>query len=136
MSHLLWDPSRWTDSTQGKSPAAGQPPPAAVADAGVAARHCRGNGSRAVGRVTIVADPVGPTVNATASAAADDGFAKSATQTLHATGGVVKVGRGGPRCTCVPVRPGVLLPLYTMWCKHKKPSIIYEALFGLALNLI
>ena len=40
-----------------------------------------------------------PTVNATSSAAGDDGFAKSATQTL-ATLRVAKVVHGGPRYTC------------------------------------
>ena len=83
---------QWTDAAQGTaSLAAGQPPPAAVADAGVAARHCRGNGSGAVGR-----DTSWPTVNAASSAAGDDGFAKSATQTL-ATLNNAKVVRGEPR---------------------------------------
>ena len=53
----LWRARQWTDSTHGRaSPAGGQPPPAAVADNGVAARHCRGNGSGAVGRDTITDD--------------------------------------------------------------------------------
>ena len=46
-----------------------------VASASVVARHCRGNGSGAVGR-----DTSWPTMNAMSSAAGD-GFAKSATQT-------------------------------------------------------
>ena len=50
---------QWTDSTQGSaSLAAGQPPPAAVADARVAARNCPGNGSGTVGRGAITPDPL------------------------------------------------------------------------------
>ena len=40
----------------GQSKSRGGPTPARCADAGVAARHCQGNGSRAMGRDTIMAD--------------------------------------------------------------------------------